>query len=420
MPAQPHETPLYDRSFPIGDTLRPPWDDRLAQGSRIAAVRTIVTAPEGINLVVVRVDTDEPGLYGFGCATFAHRAHAVTAVVNDYLAPRIIGRRVDDITDVVTTLATGPYWRGGAIENSALSGIDMALWDIAGRRAGQPVWALTGGRVRRDLPCYRTVYGHTEQLLFTTLQDRITAGERAFRTIVAADELPGRTVGDAATLTRNTAGLLHRLRSEFGSDVDFIVDVHGQLRPPDAITLALELEPLRPFYLEDPLSVDDLDWLPALRARTTVPLATGEVFTSARDALGLLAGHAIDFLRCHVSAIGGFTPALKLAAVAEFSGVRTAWHGPADCSPIGHAANVALAVTSPSFGIHEHHQPSAATREVFPGAPVATDGVVAPSTAPGWGVEVDEEAAAGYPPVAADRLSGFEGHRRRDGSIQPP
>ena len=102
----------YRRDFPIGVTLRPPWDvDDSAP--RIAAVRPIVTAPEGVNLVVVRVDTDEPGLYGFGCATFAHRAAAVASVVGDYLAPRLVGRGVTDITDIAATLGSGPYWRGG-------------------------------------------------------------------------------------------------------------------------------------------------------------------------------------------------------------------------------------------------------------------------------------------------------------------
>lgn len=413
------ETVSYQRDFPIGTMLRPPWDgDDLAP--RITAVRPIVTAPEGVNLVVVRIDTDEPGLYGYGCATFAHRAAAVAGVVTDYLAPRLLGRSVADITDIATTLAAGPYWRDGPIGNAALSGVDMALWDIAGRRAGLPVWALHGGRVRRELPCYTTVYGRTEAELLDAMAARIARGERAFRTIVAAAEEPGRVVSEPGRYVANTRNLLRLLRSEFGDDVDFVVDVHGQLRPPDAVRLAEEIAPLRPYYLEDPLAVEDLDWLPALRARVCLPLAVGEVFTSPAQALPLLANRTIDFLRCHVSTIGGFTPALRLAAACELFGVRTAWHGPLDCSPVGHAANVALGTASQAFGIHEHHEPSAATRDVFPGAPVSTAGAITPGTEPGWGVEVDEVAAAAYPPVPTDRLSGFEGLRRPDGSVQRP
>jgi mannonate dehydratase len=409
----------YQRDFPIGDFLRPPWDvDDPAP--RITGVRAIVTAPEGVNLVVVRIDTDAPGLHGYGCATFAHRAAAVASVVTDYLAPRLVGRGVADITDITATLASGPYWRGGPIGNSTLSGIDMALWDIAGRRAGVPVWALIGGRVRRHLSCYTTVYGHTEAQLLEELGRRIASGEHAFRPIVAATEQPGRVVPDPPDQLATIRELLRRLRSEFGNEIDLIVDLHGQLRPPDVIRLADEIAPLRPFYFEDPLAIEDLGWMPTLRAHTDVPLATGELFTSVADALPLLTDRSIDFLRCHLSTIGGFTPALRLAAACELFGVRTAWHGPADCSPIGHAANVALGTASEAFGIHEHHEPGAATRETFQGAPTASAGVVWPTTRPGWGIEVDEAAAASYPPIASDRVSGFEGHRRHDGSIQRP
>lgn len=412
-------TPSYRRDFAVGATLLPPWDAD-DDGPRIRAVRPVVTAPEGVNLVVVRVETEDPQLSGLGCATFAHRAAAVAQVVTDYLAPRLIGRRVGDITDIAATLSAGPYWRDGPIGNAALSGVDMALWDIAGRRAGLPVWALLGGRARRDLPYYTTVYGHTEAQLLDALADRMARGERAFRTIVAAAEEPGRLVADPAQYLIRTVGLLGRLRSEFGDEAEFVIDVHGQLRPPDALRLAKELIPLRPHYLEDPLPVEDLDWLPRLREHTTIPLATGEVFTSVNQALSLITGRTVDFLRCHMSTIGGFTPALKLAAACELFGIRTAWHGPLDCSPVGHAANVALGIASPAFGIHEHHEPSPAIREVFPGAPTGTGGVLAPSTAPGWGVGLDEAAAARHPPVRPDRLSGFEGLRRADGSLQRP
>ena len=195
----------------------------------------------------------------------------------------------------------------------------MALWDIAGRRAGLPVWALLGGRVRRDLPCYATVYGRSEAEMLAALGDRISRGERAFPTIVAANEEPGRIVRRPSETVSSTVGLLRRLRCDIGDDVDFIVDVHGQLRPANAIRLAHEIAPLRPFYLKDPLAVEDLAWMPTLRAVPGVPLATGELFTSVADALPLLAGRGVDFLRCHLSTIGGFTQG-------------STWRRPATCS----------------------------------------------------------------------------------------
>src|ERR1700712_4512352 len=153
LPAQP---PRYDRSFANVGQLAPPWT---STGARVTAVRTTVTAPEGVNLVVVRLSTDRPGLSGLGCATFAYRAAAVARVIDDYLAPRIVGRAVEDITDIVAGLRLGPYWRDGPIGNSAVAGIDMALWDIKAKAADVPVWALLGGRLRKRVPAYSTAYG---------------------------------------------------------------------------------------------------------------------------------------------------------------------------------------------------------------------------------------------------------------------
>ena len=119
-----------------------PWPSRDAL--RITGLRVIVTAPEGVNLVVVRVDTSDPGLYGLGCATFTQRFAAVVAALERHIAPLIVGRHPADISDLTRMLHYSSYWRSGPVLNSALSGVDMALWDIAGKRAGMPVYELLG------------------------------------------------------------------------------------------------------------------------------------------------------------------------------------------------------------------------------------------------------------------------------------
>ena len=409
--------PRYDRSFPDEGQLAPPWS---STGARVTAVHTTVTAPEGVNLVIVRVVTDRPGLSGLGCATFAYRATAVARIIDDYLGPRLVGRAVEDITDIVAGLRWGPYWRDGPIGNTAVAGIDMALWDLKARAAGVPVWSLLGGRLRTSVPAYSTAYGRNVQDLVPRLQQRIANGDSRFRVVLAEAEQPGRTAPEPDTYISSTVMVLDQLRQHVADTADFVVDVHGFLPPGKALQLAAALEPLRPLFLEDAVAVEDLAWLPELRRHTSLPLAVGELFTSVGQCLPLIADRTVDYLRCHLSAIGGFTAGVRLAAAAELFGVRCAWHGPLDLSPIGHAANLALDVASPAFGLHEHTEPSAQTAAMFPGAPQLSGGAIAVPELPGWGVEFDEQLATRFPPVAADRLSGLEGGRRPDGSLHNP
>ncbi len=425
----------------------PPWQDS-GSGTRITGVRAILTAPENITLVVVKIETSEPGLYGLGCATFTQRARAVAEAVDSFLAPQLIGRDPADITDIASSLLVSSYWRFGPVLNNALSGVDMALWDLKGKQAGLPVWQLLGGRCRTAAPVYAHASGRDASEVEDAVRAYVEKGYRYVRAQVAipgaltygAPSAPGAAGGGTAgpsdgltvrpSLTpdawepdaylRVVPELFAHLRDQLGHQVHLLHDVHERLHPTQAVRLAKELEPFHLFFLEDLLAPEDLGWLPTIRAQTATPLAIGELFTNPAEYVPLVKDRLIDFVRCHISAIGGLTPAWRLASGAELFGVRTAWHGPGDVSPVGHAANLALDLAAPNFGIQEQHVFNAAAAEVFPGCPEVRDGHLWPSDTPGLGVDLDEKLAAKFPPVDPLVNDSWTRTRLPDGTVQRP
>jgi mannonate dehydratase len=181
-----------------------------------------------------------------------------------------------------------------------------------------------------------------------------------------------------------------------GEEVELLHDVHERVPPIDAIQLAKALEPYRLFFLEDPVSPEDAEYLRLLRSQCATPIALGELFVNPAEYVPLVRERLLDFIRVHLSAIGGLTPARKLAALCEFFGVRTAFHGPGDVSPVGHAANLHLGLAIPNFGIQEQHEFTETAREVFPGTPEIRDGMLWPNDRPGLGVDLNEQLAAKY------------------------
>jgi mannonate dehydratase len=402
----------------------------------ITDVQTILTAPAGIRLVVVKVSTSEPGLYGLGCATFTQRALAVATAIDSYLKPFVIGRDVDRIEDLYQACYVSSYWRSGPVLNNALSGLDQALWDIKGKRANMPVYQLLGGKVREAVP----VYVHASGRDAVEVEDRAREYmEQGFRHIRCQVGIPGMTTygsrGEATlqalnrqqTRTwepgpylRTVPRLFEHLRSALGDEVELLHDVHERIPAIDAIWLAKVLEPYRLFFLEDMFGPEDIEYFRMVRRQTSTPIAMGELFVNVAEYAPLIKERLIDFIRVHISDIGGFTVARKLAAFCEFFGVRTAWHGPGDVSPVGHAANMHLDLASPNFGIQELSLMGDELREVFPGTPEVHDGAMWANDLPGWGVDIDEAKAAQYP-FRDEPMNGcWPEIRRLDGTVIRP
>ena len=215
--------------------------------------------------------------------------------------------------------------------------------------------------------------------------------------------------------------LFEHMRSTLGDDVELLHDVHERISPSEAVALCKELEKYHLFFLEDPLPPEEKDHFRLIRQQSSVPLAMGELFNTQQEYLPLVAERLIDFIRIHISQIGGLSMARKVAALCEFFGVKTAWHGPGDCSPVGHAAGLALELASYNFGIHEGNSFPEETRAVFPGCPEIKDGYMYANEAPGFGIDIDEKLAAKYPVVENPSFDYRWGTtRRRDGTVIRP
>jgi mannonate dehydratase len=395
----------------------------------IRDVRTIITAPAGIDLVVVRVDTSEPGLYGLGCATFTQRALAVRTAVDEYLKPFVVGKDPRRIADIWQTAMVSAYWRNGPVLNNALSGIDMALWDIKGKLAGMPVYQLLGGKCREGAAVYRHADGRDEKELEQNVRAFMAQGYRFVRCQMGGyggqQQLPRGPRGalpgayyDPDAYARSVPRMLEHVRATIGFDVELLHDIHERLPAIEAVRLAKAVEPYRLFFLEDPLAPEQLEWFRSIRAQCATPIAMGELFVNPVEWRPLVAERLIDFVRAHLSAIGGLTPAIRLAHLCAEFDVRTAWHGPGDVSPVGHAANVHLDVASPNFGIQEWSGISDASREVFPGCPEEIGGYAYPNERPGLGVDIDEKKAAKHPFIGG--LPAWTLARTPDGTSARP
>lgn len=406
---------------------------------KITDVKTILTAPAGIRLVVVKVLTNEPGLYGLGCATFTQRARVVQTAVDEFLRPFLIGKNPLAIEDVWQSCFVSSYWRNGPVLGNALSGVDMALWDILGKRSGMPVFQLLGGKCRSGVDTYRHASGANLKEVEDNVRKAMESGWRHVRAQIGVEGQSTYGAGSSATkgtseterartetweprqYTRLVPKMFEHLRVQLGNDVELLHDTHERIPPILAMQLCRDLEPYKLFFLEDPFSPEDVGYFEKLRALTSTPLAMGELFNNPNEWLSLVSNRLIDFIRIHMSQIGGLTPARKVAALCEFFAVRTAWHGPGDVSPVGHAANVHLDLVTPNFGVQEARVFTQAEQDVFPGCPELKNGYYYASDKSGLGIDLNEQLAAKFPITNDPPFDMRWGNlRRRDGAITKP
>ncbi|MCL4542985.1 MAG: mandelate racemase [Chloroflexi bacterium] len=404
--------------------------------AKITGIRCIRTRQAG-TWVIVKVLTDQPGLHGIGSASDQYHAATVITALEQSIAPRLIGRDAAQIEDIWQSTFTSGYWRNGSILNTALAGIDVALWDIKGKEAGMPVYQLLGGACRAAVPCYAHAGGATLEALEEDVRRYMEEGYTVIRCQLGSyggggfipteeaggpkNRWPHSRAFDDERYLETIPAMFDYLRSKLGFGPKLTHDVHEHLRPNMAVQLAKLLEPYRLFFLEDLLPPEQIAYFRLLRQQCATPQAIGELFVNPHEWLPLIAERLIDFLRLRVSKVGGITPAQKVAHLCEWYGVQTAWQEGGDNDPVNQAAAMHLDLASWNFGIQEENHFQPVELAAFPGHAVLEGGYLYANDRPGLGIDIDEAKAAQL--LAVDGRHGpffMAEDRKADGTIVRP
>jgi galactonate dehydratase len=374
--------------------------------TKIGRVETFLVPPRWL---FVRVETGS-GIVGWGEATCEGRSETVRTAV-DQLSELLVGRDALRIEDHWQVMTKGSFYRGGPILASAVSGLDQALWDIAGKRYGAPVHQLLGGPVRDRIRVYSWVGGDEPSEVADHIGAQIEAGMTAVKMNASGRMSPIASVAELDGVVRRVAAA----REVLGEDRDVAVDFHGRFTLANARRVAPLLEPFRPLFLEEPVIPENSHLIAEFVRSTTAPVSTGERLYSRQEFLPVLqAGIAVA--QPDLSHAGGITEVRKIAALAEVYDVQLAPHCP--LGPLALAACLQVGFATPNYLIQEqsigiHYNLGAEVLDyVLNSTPFSfVDGHVERLTAPGLGIEIDEDAV---------RMADKRGHAWRSPAWRHP
>ena len=379
---------------------------------KIVRLHTYHAAPRWLFL---KIETDE-GISGWGEPVVEGRAHTVEAAVHE-LSEFVIGKDPSGINDLWQAMYRGGFYRGGAVFMSAIAGIDQALWDIKGKVLGAPVFELLGGRVRDRMKTYCWVGGDRPADIIAQIRERMTHGFDTFK-MNGCEEMG--MIGSSKAVDAAVARVAE-IREAFGNTIEFGLDFHGRVSAPMAKILVKELEPFRPLFIEEPVLAEQAEYYPRIAAQTAIPIAAGERMYSRFEFKHVLERGGIAILQPDLSHAGGITECVKIAAMAEAYDVALAPHCP--LGPIALAACLHVDFVSwnatlqeQSMGIH-YNRGGEVLDYVRNKEALALDegGFAKPFTAPGLGIEVDEERVIERSREAADWRNPL--WRHPDGSV---
>lgn len=402
----------------------------------IRGAKVITTSPGGrYQWAFLKIETSEPGLYGIGSASNLFHCAAIATAVEKNYAGFWTGKNPERIEDLWQSTNVHNYWRNSTIQNNILGALDMALWDIKGKRAGMPVYDLLGGKARDAVPMYAHADGRDTQQVEENVRKYMEEGYRHVRAQMGgyggggyiASGRGSRPAGgfngqafDEDLYVDAIPKLFEHLRAKLGAEVKLLHDVHEHVSPNMAMELARRLEPFRLFFVEDILPPEQIDWFRRIREIASTPMAMGELFTSPREYVPLITQRLIDFIRCRVSQIGGITQAKKIAALCEMFGVRTAWQEGGDNDPVNQLAAYHVDLSISSFGIQEENHFPPLVHELLPGTAELKGGYLYGNAAAGLGIDLNEALAAKHPLRELRKGDDWTTGRGIDGSLIKP
>jgi galactonate dehydratase len=364
---------------------------------RITGISTRVVDAGDRDWVFVCVETDEPGLAGWGEASLGWQTHAVLGAVRD-LEPLLLDRDPRPVERHWQTMTRGPYYKGGIVAMSAVSAIDQALWDIKAKDLGVPLYELLGGPVRDRVRTYVNLgseLGGDTRRTEAWRDAAVSAREAGFDAMKAYPAAPARPLEGTAWV-RATERLVAAVREGAGEDADVMVDLHGRTTPATAIQVGRAIEHLRPWFLEEPCQPGNVNAMVEVARALCIPIATGERLVTRNEFREHLEKRACAVIQPNACYCGGVSEVRRIAAMAEAALVSVAPHNPN--GPIGTMVSVHLALAIPNFLILEQVRGDVPWRREIVDEPLETDGgYAAPPTRPGIGVELVEEVAAARP-----------------------
>jgi galactonate dehydratase len=368
---------------------------------RIVKISSIVCNASMRNWVFVRVETDVPGLIGWGEATLEWKTRSVVGAIDDF-APLILGRDPRDIEQAFQILTRHGFFRMGVIGMSAISGIETALWDILGKSLNVPVWRLLGGKCRDYLRTYTHLgMGEMGSVYETSgkseLVDRGLAVVAAGYDAVKVVSIPYAHYTASNRDIDRVADMMMGLREAVGPDVAIMVDCHGR---PASVALARDfiraLEPCRPMFVEEPLPPEDMDGLAHLTATSAVHIAAGERLIGRSDFAEALRKRAFNIAQPDICHAGGLGETKKIAAMCETAGVGLAPHNP--LGPIAGAAALHFGISTPNLIIQEEMSGAVPWYDAVVAWPInRKPGRWDLPEKPGLGIEVNEAEIAKHP-----------------------